>query len=407
MKRFLKTAGVLVVMCFIGALLYGGTGCGHDDNLSLLEADTGAGANGEVDVGGDCPDCECNCDEDCCEGGDVICDCDATATATCEGECCCCDCCDDGEDPFCGDGNIDPGEDCEEDSDCTGTGEECIDCECLCEDPCDNDCDGVGNKCDNCPDVYNPDQLADCMDEYTGEQAEVTHNLCGWMEQQYSGTEYEELLVWMCHVGGLCGEEPENPEEPFIQMCVPDWCACCREPGPVPVPALAKVLDPVPVEEEECIGFGEGGLSEPNEPHEFHTYEEGFDLYGMCPVLQSQETIVLSGEAEPDPPEFELPVPLHEYCRECESQLSCIQACLNDEDNDPYMCIMGGISDDPDFCRLWTDDVFYCNVESGCCQEPVCGNGIIEPNESCGELGLPLCKEGTVCIDCECIPQTK
>jgi hypothetical protein len=354
MKRFLKTAGVLVVMCFIGALLYGGTGCGHDDNLSLLEADTGAGANGEVDVGGDCPDCECNCDDDCCEGGDVICDCDATATATCEGECCCCDCCDEPEKEFCDDDVLDEdlGEECIEDEDCVeeyGFGATCMRCMCVeCEDDCDSDCDGVGDSCDPCPNIYNEtdeDIEADC----------VVTRLC---EQRLDDLVAEPLIT-ICHVGEFCPEPINGPvlaveeeEEPMMtDMCVPDWCACCREPRPAPVPALAKVLDPVPVEEEECIGFGEpDGLLEPNEPHEYHPG----DYKGLCLELQPPPAQKTVQEITFDPIEY-----LHEYCN----------------------------------------------------PEPFCGDGVVEGDEFCDPPMSkgPPCKEGewcnADCSGCEQIPR--
>jgi len=35
--------------------------------------------------------------------------------------------------------------------------------------------------------------------------------------------------------------------------------------------------------------------------------------------------------------------------------------------------------------------------------KPVCGNGIIEGGEKCGEPGLPECSEGKVCENCKCV----
>ena len=38
--------------------------------------------------------------------------------------------------------------------------------------------------------------------------------------------------------------------------------------------------------------------------------------------------------------------------------------------------------------------------------KPVCGNGIIEGGEKCGEPGLPDCPEGYVCENCKCVEET-
>jgi hypothetical protein len=38
--------------------------------------------------------------------------------------------------------------------------------------------------------------------------------------------------------------------------------------------------------------------------------------------------------------------------------------------------------------------------------KPVCGNGIIEGGEKCGEPGLPECPEGKICENCKCIEET-
>jgi hypothetical protein len=32
----------------------------------------------------------------------------------------------------------------------------------------------------------------------------------------------------------------------------------------------------------------------------------------------------------------------------------------------------------------------------------LCGNGIVNPNETCGEPGLPLCAGGNLCLGCTC-----
>jgi subtilisin len=39
-------------------------------------------------------------------------------------------------------------------------------------------------------------------------------------------------------------------------------------------------------------------------------------------------------------------------------------------------------------------------------EKPVCGNGIIEGGEKCGEPGLPDCPEGYVCENCKCVEET-
>jgi subtilisin len=38
--------------------------------------------------------------------------------------------------------------------------------------------------------------------------------------------------------------------------------------------------------------------------------------------------------------------------------------------------------------------------------KPVCGNGMIEGGEKCGEPGLPDCPEGQVCKNCKCVEET-
>ncbi len=38
--------------------------------------------------------------------------------------------------------------------------------------------------------------------------------------------------------------------------------------------------------------------------------------------------------------------------------------------------------------------------------KPVCGNGIIEGGEKCGESGLPECPDGSVCENCKCVEET-
>ncbi len=38
--------------------------------------------------------------------------------------------------------------------------------------------------------------------------------------------------------------------------------------------------------------------------------------------------------------------------------------------------------------------------------KPVCGNGIIDKREQCGELGLPECPEGFACENCKCVEET-
>ena len=32
----------------------------------------------------------------------------------------------------------------------------------------------------------------------------------------------------------------------------------------------------------------------------------------------------------------------------------------------------------------------------------LCGNGIVNPNETCGEPGLPVCAAGNLCVGCTC-----
>ena len=38
--------------------------------------------------------------------------------------------------------------------------------------------------------------------------------------------------------------------------------------------------------------------------------------------------------------------------------------------------------------------------------KPICGNGVIEGGEKCGEPGLPECPEGKICENCKCIEKT-
>jgi hypothetical protein len=90
MDRVLKIAILVIAVCFVGGVMYGHMGCGHDDNLDALSTDLGEGSDVQ-DGEADCPTCECNCGGEF-EGGDVICECSADAYADCE-----CPCEEDGE----------------------------------------------------------------------------------------------------------------------------------------------------------------------------------------------------------------------------------------------------------------------------------------------------------------------
>jgi hypothetical protein len=44
-----------------------------------------------------------------------------------------------------------------------------------------------------------------------------------------------------------------------------------------------------------------------------------------------------------------------------------------------------------------------CDEELGICL--VCGDGAVTAGEECGEPGLPACSAGSVCLNCECVPE--
>jgi hypothetical protein len=124
---------------------------------------------------------------------------------------------------------------------------------------------------------------------------------------------------------------------------------------------------------------------------------EGFDLLGMCPVMNGQNGLETNGEPEPQPI-----IPLFEHCRDCPTKLSCVQACLAVTGDNPE-CWLFGITDDPDFCMIFTKGELSCNLETGCCEEappePICGNEIVEDGELCDPPGAQsfACEEGEVC----------
>jgi hypothetical protein len=171
-RSFFKVLLVITLLLGGAALIQAGCSANTEGGAILLspieEADTGAGTDTDVDGDGtQCPDCVCNCGDDCCDGGDVICDCDATVTAECE--CGCCDCCDDGDEPEpepeCGDGEINQAwEECEKHEDCDeAAGEVCVECVCqVVPPPLDCGEDQYGTPYPTCIEAEQ-DLLQDCI----------------------------------------------------------------------------------------------------------------------------------------------------------------------------------------------------------------------------------------------------
>jgi hypothetical protein len=141
-----KILTMVLALAFVGGIALLASGCSPDTHGGAIllppveETDPGAGTDTDIDDGdGDCPDCICDCGDDCCDDVTVTCECQATATAECD----CCDCCDDEPEPYCGDGELNQTlEECEVGIPCD-EGFECIENECLCEEvPCIPLCHG-------------------------------------------------------------------------------------------------------------------------------------------------------------------------------------------------------------------------------------------------------------------------
>jgi hypothetical protein len=279
-----KVFMILLAALFVGSLALVEYGCSANTEGGAillppsLQGDTGAESGVDVDGDGQqCPDCECNCGDDCCDGGDVICDCDAQATAECN-----CDCCD-GEpepepEPVCGDGILNQQvEECEVGIPCEGSCLECNEDTCLCQpiEIADKDCDCVPDEEDNCEEIYNPDQA----EGWDPENPQLGFNPCLAAEDDTFICELEEcefedfnsfcgeglsfvfdtLMVPMCH--------RESEIDEGTTLCVPIWCICGEEfevpnlPSEPPDPLCA--CDPHLDHEFDTLGSCEGDVQLP------------------------------------------------------------------------------------------------------------------------------------------------
>ena len=115
----------------------------------------GAGED-ECGSDADCPYCgdgtvspgeDCESDRDCDEGEECI---------RCE--------CEEEEEPYCGDGTVDPGEDCESDRDCQ-QGEECVNCDCERAPYCGDGTVDRGEECESDKDCNQREECVKCQCE--------------------------------------------------------------------------------------------------------------------------------------------------------------------------------------------------------------------------------------------------
>jgi hypothetical protein len=73
------------------------------------------------------------------------------------------------------------------------------------------------------------------------------------------------------------------------------------------------------------------------------------------------------------------------------------EVCNEEDDTCSYPCSAAGYED-----PCCEDDA--C-VGALICKEPVCGDGVIDPGEECGEPGLSVCpSESPFCVECACSP---
>jgi len=269
---------------------------------------------------------ECMCSVGC--GNNVIDpgeECDGTADDVCPGrclppgdpmECTCSDC---------GDGTIEPPEDCETNADCT-TGSDCDPVTCMCSAVCGDDVTDPGEECDGSDDSACPGQ---CFPP--GDPNECMCPVCG----DGVVTDPEE-----CETNADC----TDPGTECISPGDPDECICGG-------PCGDNVVDPG----EECDGTDDSAC--PGQ-----CFPAGDPLECMCPVCG--DGVITSPE-------------------ECEVDADCT---VPGTECDPVTCMCEAVCGDGiigpgEECDLPDDPCpadAPCNPDTCECNPP-CGNGVVEP----------------------------
>ena len=319
-------------------------------------SDGGLCGNGVIDPGEDCDTCP----------QDVQC---APGEACVAGVCV----------PLCGNGVIDPGEDCDtcpQDVQCA-PGEECV--AGVCVPLCGNGVVDPGEDCDTCPQDVQCAPGEECV-------AGVCSPLCGngvidpgedceTCPQDVQCAPGEECVAGVC--SPLCGNGFVDPGENCSTCPADVQCP----PGTVCIGGVCELL---------CgNGFVDPGENCANCPQDVEC-EPGFEcVRGVCSPL--------CGNGVVDPGEDCLTCPQDVPCppgQECVAG-ACLPLCGN------------GVIDPGEDCANCPQDVQCPPGEEcvgGVCL-PLCGNGVVDPGEDCSNCPLDVqCPPGTECIAGACTP---
>ena len=420
----------------------------------------------EVLVGpNDCEPDEIQCPAypNCCPPGEMCIDpetnkcCNLISYGTCEGESCIfstgcegevtSECSSDIEcqDPVCGNGVVESGEECEGDSDCSA-GEECVNCDCepgqgtVCNDsdqceasanPADDecytdaDCDGEHSECDDSDmcvtvageDVDGCDTDDDCQshNQCLDETGDGDLDTCGPVPG--SGTDDcssdPECIghYYACNSSGQCilftGSEDNSCIDdddcyvpPSHNICILDQCisapgggidecstdADCDDQHRACI-GVSCVIFPFPGDDScfldsDCAGDCGNGTLDPGEECEA---DADCELGEVC----------VNCECEPEEDTYNICV--GETCTPVVG--TGTDDCLTDADCEDthYACNW----DDEECVLLSGDGIDSCTFDSDCVPVGSCGDGTVDAGEECGEPGLS-CSAGEVCVNCSC-----
>jgi hypothetical protein len=295
----------MLVALFMGSMAMMGAGCEGGEIRLGPPADTGveAGSDTDVDQNGEdgCPDCTCDCGEECCDERDVVCECNAEAICTaevCHEQDMCCD-----DDKECGCRDVDLDECCPElELTCNDiTAEFCAEC---------GHCDGTGQvRCiknadgdfwddndDNCPGTWQENQqdsdndgagdLCDC----DSDTCKVCNDMvcpCGEPEDPDYNPELGPETCCLAMEPIVCRDnypECEQQIQRTERICLLDGFDMCLFAGDEDAYMKVGIKDVDPVQPQVCDGVKRDFCVELNEVIVEQEFNEG-DIAELCAFI--------------------------------------------------------------------------------------------------------------------------